>query len=56
MCSKGNVFDTNIRKFDAKKHFCPECLGFVNHEEKFILFEDKISALDAELQLKIKSI
>ena len=28
MCSIANLFDTNIRKFDAKKHnfFCPECL------------------------------
>ena len=34
MCSIADLFDTNIRKFDAKKtliFFCPECSDSVNH-------------------------
>ena len=51
MCSIANLFDTNIRKFDAKKtnFFCPECLDCVNHWEKLIFFKDKISVLEVEL-------
>ena len=52
MCSKANLFDTNMRKFDDKKtnfFFCPECLHCVNHYEKLIFFKNKISALEAEL-------
>ena len=28
------LFNVNIRQFDAKIFFCPECLGCVNHKEK----------------------
>ena len=32
ICSIANLFDKNIRKFDAKNHiFFPECLDCVNH-------------------------
>ena len=55
-----NLLNTNIRKFDAKKRiffFCPECLDCVNHQQKLIFFnKNKISLLEVELQLKIKSI
>ena len=34
---------------------CPECLDFVNHQGKLIFFKSKISVLEIELQLKIKS-
>ena len=38
MWSIANLFDSNIRTFDAKKHnfFCTECLEYVNHKEKLI--------------------
>ena len=50
LCSKANLFDTSIRKFnDIKTFFCPECLDCVNHLEKLILFKDKTSVLEAEL-------
>ena len=54
-----NLFNTNIRKFDSKKNnlFCPESLDCVNHQEKLIFFnKNKISALEVEFQLEIKSI
>ena len=58
MCSIANLFDTNIRKFDAKKisFFCPEYLDCVNHLVKLIFFKNKISVLEAELYIKIKII
>ena len=52
MCSKANLFYTNIRKFDDKKtvfFFCSECLDCVNHQEKLIFFKSNISVLEAEL-------
>ena len=52
MCSIANLFDTNIRTFDAKKTLnfsCPKCLGCVNYKEKLNFFKNKISVLDAEL-------
>ena len=39
MCSIAKLFNVNIRKFDAKNSFCPECLGCVNHKEKRGVFE-----------------
>ena len=48
MCSKANLFEANIRKFDARKtNFCPESLDFVNHEEKLIFFKNENSVLKA---------
>ena len=52
MCSIANQFNTNIRKFGAKKRwfFCPECLDCANHQEKLIFFyKNKISLLEVEL-------
>ena len=34
MCSIAKLFNVNIRTFDAKNSFRPECLGCVNHKEK----------------------
>ena len=43
MCNKENLFDTNVRKFDAQnKFFCRECLERVNHEEK-LFFQKKLN-------------
>ena len=58
MCSIVNLFDTNVRKFDAKKAtvFCAECLNSVNHYENLIFYNNKISVLKVELYLKIRSI
>ena len=58
MCCIAKLFDTNLRRFDAKnyQYFCPECLECVNHLENIILFKNKISVLEAELYIKIKSI
>ena len=51
MCSIANLFDINIRTFDAKKtwFFCPEWLDCVNHYEKLIFLRNKISLLEVEL-------
>ena len=51
MCSIANLFDTNIRKFEAKKRifFSPECLDCTNHLENLIFFKKKISVLEFEL-------
>ena len=47
MCSIANLFDRNIRKFDAKNVL--ECLDCVNYNEKLIFFKNKISVLEFEL-------
>ena len=50
MCSIANLFDTNIREFDAKKRIsCPECLDCVDHEENSIFLKKKISILEVKL-------
>ena len=48
MCSIANLFDTNIKKCDAKKpnFSCSEWLDSVNHQEKLIFFKNKLSALE----------
>ena len=54
MCSIRNLFNTNIRKFDAKFDFiCPECLECITHYEKLIFFnKNKISVLEVKFLLK----
>ena len=55
MCSIRNLFNTNIRKFDAKKHkfICPECLECITHYGKLIFFnKNKISVLEVKFLLK----
>ena len=49
MCSIANLFDTNIRTFDDKKHFFFSQTDSVNHLEKLIFFKNKISVLKVEL-------
>ena len=59
MCSIANLFDTNIRQFDAKKAFFFYFLfypDFVTHYEKLSFVKNKIKVLDVELWLKIKRI
>ena len=46
MCSITNLFDTNIKTFDAKKNTEKNS---ANHQAKLIFFKNKISVLEAEL-------
>ena len=50
MCSIANLFNTNIKKFDAKKtyFFCPECLGSKSLG-KIFFYKNKMSVLEVEL-------
>ena len=54
MCSTNFYLTQNVML--KKVFFCPECLDCVNHQETLIFFKNKISVLEAELWLKIKSI
>ena len=57
MCSIANLYDTNIRKFDTKKkNFLPRMLRLCKSLEKTNFLLKKISVLEVELYLKIKSI
>ena len=57
MCNKANSFNTNMRQFDAKKHFFALVGQTVQIiQKKMIFFQNKIGVLETELQLKIKSI
>ena len=58
MCSRVNLFDTNIRKFDAKTKytFFPQNTQIVCKSLGKTNFFNKIIVLEVELLLKTKSI
>ena len=51
MCSIANLFNTSIRKLDAKKtnFFCPEYLDCVNQAKSIFFNKNKINVLGLEL-------
>ena len=54
MCSIANLFDTNIKKFDPKKHqfFSLNAYG-ISHLKNLIFFRSKISVIKAKLCIRI---